>query len=89
MFILIKAEIFINQIYFIGKETCEDDPKWHDTKYGDGSDRCSTMTYELCNYPGNYSSEAKRACPKSCGVCSIGIPEYLVSKLVNTIISVQ
>ena len=54
-------------------ETCEDDPNWRDSKYGgDGTDRCSDMTYHFCNDFGKYSTEAKRACPKTCGVCSYG-----------------
>ena len=48
---------------------CVDDLKWVDTKYGDGKSRCPDMTREWCQDHGDYSIEAKKACPRSCKVC--------------------
>jgi len=53
---------------------CEDDPNWTDFRHGgDGNAHCVDMTLDWCNNQGAYSTEAKRACPKSCGVCT---PRY-------------
>ena len=54
-------------------ETCEDDPNWLDDKFGDGTGGCAHMTTDWCQKYGDYASEAKCACPKTCGVCSSGI----------------
>ena len=45
-----------------------------DNQYGDGKSSCVDMTANpgWCQNYGDYSIEAKRACPKSCGVCSTG-----------------
>ena len=48
---------------------CVDDLKWLDTKYGDGKSQCPDMTREWCQDHGDYSVEAKKACPRSCKVC--------------------
>ena len=54
--------------FFLGAP-CIDDLKWVDTKYGDGKSRCPDMTKEWCQNHGDYSLEAKRACPNTCGAC--------------------
>ena len=36
------------------------------------TDGCSTMTYYSCNNFGPYSAEARKACRKTCGLCSSG-----------------
>jgi len=68
---------------------CVDDLKWVDTKYGDGKSRCPDMTREWCQDHGDYSIEAKKACPRSCKVCQGGIilpstttyrPTYVVGR---------
>ena len=52
---------------FVG---CQDDPRWRDSKYGgDGNARCIDLTLDWCNNHGQYSKEAQRACPASCGLC--------------------
>ena len=52
---------------FVG---CQDDPYWRDSKYGgDGNARCIDLTLDWCNNHGQYSKEAQRACPASCGLC--------------------
>ena len=52
---------------FVG---CQDDPYWRDSKYGgDGNARCIDLTLDWCNNHGEYSKEAQRACPASCGLC--------------------
>ena len=48
---------------------CEDDENWKDSDHGDGLGRCADMTEDWCQNHGDYSTEAKRACPKACGVC--------------------
>ena len=48
---------------------CKDDPNWDDVDYGDGKGKCVDMTTDWCQNHGEYSSEAKRACPRTCGVC--------------------
>ena len=57
------------------EQPCQDDLNWRDTKYGNGEDTCATMTEKMCNTPwnyGEYSAEARRACPRACRVCSGG-----------------
>ena len=51
---------------------CEDDRNWRDTLHGDGKDSCDSMNPDFCTNHGEYSIEAKRACPRACGVCSYG-----------------
>ena len=56
-------------------ETCEDDPNWQDTKFGDatiGVNGCADINQEWCNGYGEYSAEARRACPKTCHSCLSG-----------------
>ena len=50
-------------------EICQDDQNWVDSKFGDGLGKCKDMTLDWCENQGNYSIEAKRACPKACKVC--------------------
>ena len=50
-------------------EICQDDQNWVDSKFGDGKGKCEDMTLDWCENQGNYSIEAKRACPKACKVC--------------------
>ena len=50
-------------------EICQDDQNWVDSKFGDGKGKCEDMTLDWCENQGNYSTEAKRACPKACKVC--------------------
>ena len=52
---------------------CEDDIDWTDFKYGDGKASCMDMTYDWCTNYGEYSHEAQRACPLTCGLCLTGI----------------
>ena len=51
---------------------CEDDRNWRDNLHGDGKDSCNSMNPDFCTNHGEYSIEAKRACPRACGVCSYG-----------------
>ena len=51
---------------------CEDDRNWRDIQHGDGKDSCDSMNPDFCTNHGEYSIEAKRACPRACGVCSYG-----------------
>ena len=51
---------------------CEDDRNWRDILHGDGKDSCDSMNPDFCTNHGEYSIEAKRACPRACGVCSYG-----------------
>ena len=53
-------------------DSCKDDPNWYDAEYGDGKGKCVDMTTDWCQKHGEYSSEAKRACPRKCGVCDGG-----------------
>jgi len=62
-----------NQPIQLGKQ-CIDDLRWVDTEYGDGKSRCPDMTQEWCQNHGDYSQEAKRACPRKCGVCKVDKP---------------
>ena len=49
---------------------CRDDSDWKDNRYGgDGKSRCKDLTLDWCNNHGKYSDEARRACPRSCGLC--------------------
>jgi len=54
---------------------CYDDPSWTDYKYGDKNNigRCIDLTLDFCNnnakYGDNYTEEARKNCPKSCGLC--------------------
>ena len=55
---------------FLLEPECKDDDGWIDNKYeGDGTSKCSDMTPDWCNNHGDYSTEARRACPKTCGIC--------------------
>jgi len=51
------------------QKLCKDDENWNDSSYGDGSTKCADMKYDWCQNFGDYSTEAKRGCPKTCGVC--------------------
>ena len=55
--------------YDIAVIRCVDDLKWVDAKYGDGKSRCPDMTREWCQDHGDYSVEARKACPRSCKIC--------------------
>ena len=58
---------WVCMLSFVG---CQDDPYWRDSKYGgDGNARCIDLTLDWCNNHGQYSKEAQRACPASCGLC--------------------
>jgi len=57
---------------------CEDDRNWRDTLHGDGKDSCDSMNPDFCTNHGEYAIEAKRACPRACGVCSYGNTRFLV-----------
>lgn len=48
---------------------CKDDHNWLDSKYGDGTTGCIDLTLDWCNNHGEFSKEAQRACPVSCGRC--------------------
>jgi len=52
---------------------CEDDSFWKDGKHGDGKARCVDLTLDYCNnrerYGDDYTEEARKNCPKSCGLC--------------------
>jgi len=54
---------------------CRDDPNWTDYNYGDKNNlsKCINLTLDYCNnveaYGENYTEEARRFCPKSCGLC--------------------
>lgn len=49
---------------------CEDDPDWVDDKFdGDGASTCADLKIKWCYNYGEYSAEARRACPKTCGLC--------------------
>merc|ERR1712151_840600 len=55
---------------------CEDDPNWWDSEYGDGGSQCKSgpsggvvANPDWCTDYGDYSTEARRACPLACGVC--------------------
>ena len=52
---------------------CEDNLSWTDYKYGDGKGRCVDMTLDYCNnvdkYKDTYTTEARKNCPRSCGLC--------------------
>ena len=51
-------------------DLCEDDENWKDTEYGISPYvSCADMIDDWCQNYGDYSTEAKRACPKACGVC--------------------
>lgn len=57
-------------------KVCEDDPNWWDSEYGDGGAQCNSgpsggvvANPDWCTDYGNYSTEARRACPLACGVC--------------------
>ena len=49
---------------------CEDDQNWVDSKFGNGKSKCVDMIPDWCQNYGSYSSEAKHACPKTCGQCN-------------------
>merc|ERR1712018_899832 len=55
------------------KTGCTDDPNWKDSKYGDGTSKCTDMQIDWCKPTDDYSTEAKNFCPLSCGLCS-GVP---------------
>lgn len=58
---------------------CADDANWDDSQFGDGTRTCSDlrthrdwcMDLDVEGYgrPSGYGSEARRACPVSCGLC--------------------
>ena len=52
---------------------CEDDSFWKDSRHGDGKARCIDLTLDYCNnrerWGDDYTEEARRNCPKSCGLC--------------------
>jgi len=60
-------------VYQCGR--CQDDPNWTDYNYGDKNNlsKCINLTLDYCNnveaYGENYTEEARRFCPKSCGLC--------------------
>ena len=58
-----------NLSFLANLEICQDDQNWVDSKFGDGKGNCKDMTIDWCENQGNYSIEAKRACPKACKVC--------------------
>ena len=67
--------------FSVSDDSCKDDPNWYDAEYGDGKGKCVDMTTDWCQNHGEYSSEAKRACPKKCGVCG--------GKLINKIVALN
>jgi len=56
---------------------CEDNLSWTDYKYGDGKDKCINLTLNWCNNGNgeftqeqlNYAEEARKNCPRACGLC--------------------
>merc|ERR1712083_1283819 len=48
---------------------CKDVDSRIDDKFGDGTAKCSDMIPDWCNDSGDYSKEARRACPKTCASC--------------------
>ena len=57
--------IFCNSI-----EICENNSLWTDSEFGDGTDNCNTLTFNLCYHPDKpYAIEAQNACAKACGRC--------------------
>ena len=60
---------------------CSDDHDWKDSEYGDGKNICRDLSLEWCENFQNYSNEAKRACPKTCGVCGRGSLKIIISFL--------
>jgi len=52
---------------------CEDHLNWIDDQYGDGKSRCIDLTLDYCNnhneWGMKYIREARKNCPKSCGIC--------------------
>ena len=61
--------VISTQKFSANLEICQDDQNWVDSKFGDGLGKCKDMTLDWCENQGNYSIEAKRACPKACKVC--------------------
>jgi len=54
----------------VDEDVCEDDLSWVDDKYdGDGASTCADLKFKWCYNYGEYSAEARRACPKTCGLC--------------------
>ena len=75
-FWLDKNVLNILQNNFQIVEECIDDVNWRDSKYGDGKLKCSDMKLDWCQDNGDYSIEALKSCPRSCGVCK-GIHFYV------------
>jgi len=54
---------------------CKDNEKWTDHRYGDANNlsRCVDLTLDYCNnvekYKEAYTTEARKHCPKACGLC--------------------
>ena len=71
LFVNINLNKATNNDYLFSLDTeCKDDDTWIDDKYGGtGSSKCSDMIPDLCNNYGDYSTEARRVCPKACGIC--------------------
>ena len=68
--IFICLPSFLNCNYSFSSVTeCKDDETWTDHQYGNGKSKCPDMIPDYCNNFGEYSIEAKGACPKACGVC--------------------
>ena len=65
--VVASAQNFVNNLQIV--EKCIDDMNWKDSKYGDGKSKCSDMTQDWCQNRGDYSIEALKSCPRSCGVC--------------------
>ena len=66
----IEAQITAN-------DPCKDDAGWKDTKYGtEPFGDCATVAEDpkACKDYGVYSTEARRACPRSCAECGPGAP---------------
>ena len=57
-------------------KVCKDEEYWTDYKHGDGKASCMDMSTNWCNNFGDYSIEARRACPVACGLCSAGEWEF-------------
>lgn len=52
-------------------QACKDDPKWLDTRNGDGTTKCADMPghYAWCHNKDEWTAEARLKCPYSCGLC--------------------
>jgi len=64
------------KVYVFQKPKCADDPNWRDNSYGGtGTAVCVDMKSNpsWCTNHGDYSTEARRACPVSCGVCKFAV----------------